>query len=71
MIIKGKVSKITPMIEGVAITHITDKPVKNLGKMYKSLNEKEQIGEVMKECKMHLIYQADRNLGCCTCCFRE
>ena len=55
VIIKGEVSKRTPVIDGVAITSITEKPVKHLGKQYnKSLNEKEQIEEAMKECEMCL-----------------
>ena len=55
VIIKGEVSKKTPTIDGKAITSITEKPVKHLGKEYnKSMNEKDQIEEVMKECKMSL-----------------
>ena len=55
VIIKGEVSKRTPVIDGVAITSITEKPVKHLGKQYnKSLNEKEQIEDAMKECEMCL-----------------
>ena len=34
VIIKGVLSKKTPMIEGVAITSITDKPVKHLEQLY-------------------------------------
>ena len=51
VIIKGKISKKTPVIDGVPITSITEKPVKYLGKQYnESLNEQEQIEEIMKEC---------------------
>ena len=55
VIIKGDISSRTPIIEGTPITSITEKQVKYLGKVYnKSLNDHEQIEEVMKELKMNL-----------------
>ena len=55
VIIKGEISKKTPEIEGTPITSITEKPVKYLGKVYdKSLGDREQIEEVVKEVKESL-----------------
>ena len=55
VLIKGGISKRTPEINGKAITSITEKPVKYLGKSYNiSLNEKQQIEEAMKQAKDEL-----------------
>ena len=55
VIIKGKISKRTPEINGRPITSITEKPVKYLGKSYNmSLNEQQQIEEAMKQVKDEL-----------------
>merc|ERR1712142_1297372 len=47
VIIEGKISNKTPSIEGVPITSITEKSVKYLGKLYKTLNEQEQAEQVL------------------------
>ena len=50
--IKGEVSNKTPVIEGNPITSINEKLVNYLGKKYyKTLKEKEQIGETVREVK--------------------
>ena len=55
VIIKGEVSKKTPLIGGKPITSITEKPVKYLGKQYNStLTEREQIEETRRELKRSL-----------------
>ena len=55
VIIKGEVSNRTPEIDGNPITSITEKSVKYLGKTYnKSLNEREQTEEILKEVKQGL-----------------
>ncbi len=55
VIIKGKVSKRTLDINGKAITSITEKPVKYLGKWYKAtMNEKEQIDSTVEGVKKDL-----------------
>ena len=55
VIIKGEVSKKTPEIDGTPITSITEKQVKYLGKAYdKSLGDREQVEEVIKEVKSSL-----------------
>ena len=55
VIIKGEISKKTPVINGNPITSITEKPVKYLGKVYdKSLGDREQIEEVAREVKEFL-----------------
>ena len=55
VIIKGEVSQRTPKIEGKPITSVIEKPVKYLGKVYnKTLHDREQTEDVMKELKQGL-----------------
>ena len=55
VIIKGEVSKKTPVIKGKPITSITEKPVKYLGKTYnRTLTDREQIEETVEEVKKSL-----------------
>ena len=50
VLIKGKVSKRTPEINGNVISSVADKPVKYLGKVYNSsLNDREQTKETERE----------------------
>ena len=49
---KGKISTQTIQIEGSAITSITEKPIRYLGKTYNmTLNEKQQTEETVKQAK--------------------
>ena len=55
VVIKGEVSKKTPVIDGKPVTSITEKPVKYLGKTYNStLTEREQIEETVNDLKRSL-----------------
>ena len=52
---KGKISTQTIQIEGSAITSITEKPIKYLGKTYNmTLNEKQQTEAIIKQAKEDL-----------------
>ena len=55
VIIRGKISSKTPVINGKHITSITEKPVKYLGKEYnRTLTDKDQIEETVGEVKKSL-----------------
>ena len=55
VIYKGKVRKQEVKMKGEVLTSITEKPIKYLGKWYnESLNDREQLVQVMKQLKIYL-----------------
>ena len=52
VIIKGEISKKTPLMDGIPVTSITEQPIKYLGKTYSQrMDDREQVEDTIKEAK--------------------